>query len=266
MFRPIPPISPRRALLSATALLVAISAPAAHAQPSPSPTPAPTPTQTQTQAPPPVVTPPPAQAPAPAPTQTPNPTRSRIPPQTSSQTPTPSPDDGGGSGAGVAAGIAAGIIAGAILSDAARRSAAAASAPRVALVRARLRYDDGRLVRASVGQTRVVDTYAPKDVARDAGDWRVEIYGSARARSRRRSRGRSDGELLREYRILDPALGVKREALPGAPTTFERVVLDGEYPWRLVVPLYEGETAYDVSRVRVVDTRTGEQVLSLSLQ
>ncbi len=150
----------------------------------------------------------------------------------------------------------------------ARRAARpAAIAPRVALIKATVYYNDSRALSATVREVRLVNTYAPKSYARDAGDWMVMIYGYGVEESVGR-RGNDNAErpprLLRRYRVLDPGVGVLRETPPGSDQPFERVLLNGPYEWRLVAPLYDGDAQYDVRTIEVIDMRNGRVLLSQS--
>ncbi|MEO1014073.1 MAG: hypothetical protein AAFX08_02680 [Pseudomonadota bacterium] len=146
----------------------------------------------------------------------------------------------------------------------------AAAPPRVALINATIYYNNGRALSATVREARLVNSYAPKSFAQDAGDWMVMIYGFEVGEDAGQQQGPDDvqrarpseARLLKRYRILDPGVGVERETPPGSEQAFERVLLNGPYEWRLVAPLYEGARKFDPRTIEVIDTRTGRVVLS----
>lgn len=155
--------------------------------------------------------------------------------------------------------------------------------PRVAYLRVTLFARDGVLQGAALQDTAIVNSYAPKTFARDSGEWMVMVYGqgmpvdtpmdtaAAMAEARRQAgpEGRDwQGRLLSRYRIRNPLNGIEQQALmpssgssPGA--LYEPVRLTGQYDWRLVLPLYDDEMAYDVDSIRIVDIDNEREVLAV---
>ncbi len=173
----------------------------------------------------------------------------------------------------------------------------ATAAPRTAIIDATLDAANGELSRpARVDGVRVIRSYAPKEFARDQGDWVVALFcerncdGSqpqtddpqfddrqgydpttgapvAAARDPRAYYADNTARRLRAYRVLNPLHDIERETdgRPGAVFLFEPVRWSGPYKWELIVPLYDQAGPMPVDRIEVREIATERLVLETRL-
>lgn len=106
----------------------------------------------------------------------------------------------------------------------------------------------GRTVKAEVKSTKVIDSFAPKSVQRDAGDWEVRVTG----------------ERDLKYRVPNPLTSIEAENPDDKPVPFEGVRVES-YEWTLVVPLYHEGKPLNAETIEVVDLVTGESILRASV-
>lgn len=107
---------------------------------------------------------------------------------------------------------------------------------------------DGKRVSAEVQSLEVIDSFAPKVVARSGGEWEVRLLG-----------GR---ELA--YKVPDPLDDIEAERLDDEKQPYESVPLDN-YDWTLIAPLYQDAEPLRVTSVRVVDLETGQVILETEI-
>jgi hypothetical protein len=107
---------------------------------------------------------------------------------------------------------------------------------------------DGDTVVAEVKSTRVIDNYAPKSVARSAGDWEVRVFG--------------ERELA--YLVPNPFLDVEIEDPENQKAPFHVVPADA-LDWTLIVPLYDQGQPLGATRIEVTDVDTKAIILTAEL-
>jgi len=108
---------------------------------------------------------------------------------------------------------------------------------------------DGQRVSAEVRSQEVITSFAPKSVARSAGEWEVRISG--------------ERELT--YQIPNPLLDIEVENPDDRDSPFEMVPTDG-YEWTLIVPLYHEGEPLGATAIQVVDIETGETILETDVR
>lgn len=107
----------------------------------------------------------------------------------------------------------------------------------------------GDKVTAEIRSNEVIDNFAPKSVARSAGEWEVRLLGGKEFK----------------YLIPNPLLDVEVEN-PKAPADnpFDSVPVE-TLDWTLIVPLYDQGQPLGATRVQVVDTATGNTILETDI-
>lgn len=103
---------------------------------------------------------------------------------------------------------------------------------------------DGDKVTARIRSQAIVDTFAPKSVARSAGDWEVRIRG--------------DKELA--YQVPNPMLDVEIENPEDEKNPYDTAPTE-KLDWTLVVPLYDQGQPLGAKSIQVVDLATGNVVI-----
>lgn len=107
---------------------------------------------------------------------------------------------------------------------------------------------DGQKVTAEIRSQEVVDNFAPKAVARSAGEWEVRVGG--------------EKELV--YQIRNPLLDVEAENTNDPENPYVYVPTE-TLDWTLVVPLYDEGQPLGATSVQVVDLATGEIILETAV-
>jgi hypothetical protein len=107
---------------------------------------------------------------------------------------------------------------------------------------------DGDTVVAEVKSTLVIDNYAPKSVARSAGEWEVRVLG--------------ERELT--YRVPNPFLDVEIEDPENQKAPYHAVPTDA-LDWTLIVPLYDQGQPLGATRIEVTDVDTKAVILATDL-
>jgi len=108
---------------------------------------------------------------------------------------------------------------------------------------------DGERVSGKVRAQSVVANFAPKSVARSAGEWEVRV----------------DGEKDLSYLIPNPLTDVEIED-PNDPNSPGSVVELNALDWTLVVPLYADGQSLGATSVQVVDVATKAVILEAQVQ
>jgi hypothetical protein len=104
---------------------------------------------------------------------------------------------------------------------------------------------DGQKVQGRVLSQKVISSFAPKSVARSAGEWEVRIKGQK--------------DLV--YQIPNPLTDIEVERPDDEKQPFEAVKTDS-YDWTLIVPLYHDGEPLGARTIEVVDLSTQTTVLS----
>jgi hypothetical protein len=104
-------------------------------------------------------------------------------------------------------------------------------------------------VTARVARARVVAGAAPKLFARNSGDWEVRLKGRTPM----------------SYRIPNPLADIEIENPKGSRSPFSQVVPTGPVPVQIVVPLTRDGRSLGVESIEIVDTVTGQTILSAPL-
>lgn len=125
-----------------------------------------------------------------------------------------------------------------------QRPAALPSEGQQVLVAEVLLFADGEQVRAELRSLEVVDSFAPKVVARSGGTWEIRLLGGK--------------ELT--YQIPNPLADIEAERPDDEKQPFETVTTD-TYEWTLIAPLYRDGEPLGASRVQVVDLEAGQTIL-----
>jgi hypothetical protein len=107
---------------------------------------------------------------------------------------------------------------------------------------------DGATVVAEVTSTQVIDNYAPKSVARSAGDWEVRVLG--------------EREL--SYLVPNPFLDVEIEDPENQKAPYHAVPTDA-LDWTLIVSLYDQGEPLGATRIEVTDVDTKAVILTADL-
>lgn len=107
---------------------------------------------------------------------------------------------------------------------------------------------DGETIVAEVKSTEVIDSYAPKSVARSAGEWEVRVLG--------------ERELA--YRVPNPFLDVEIEDPEDQKAPYHAVPTDA-LDWTLIVPLYDQGQPLGATRIEVTDVDTKAVILAIDL-
>lgn len=118
----------------------------------------------------------------------------------------------------------------------------------VVVLEIQIRRDDDSLAAELISQ-RVVDSFAPKDVARSAGDWEVRISG--------------DRDLA--YLIPNPLADIEVENPQDERAPFAGVQLTS-FDWTLVVPLYHDGKPLGAQTIQITDLTTGDTILRVPVQ
>jgi hypothetical protein len=107
---------------------------------------------------------------------------------------------------------------------------------------------DGGKVAAEVRSKEVIDSFAPKSVARSAGEWEVRVLG--------------EKELT--YRIPNPLLDVEIEDPENVKAPYQAVPTE-TLDWTLIVPLYDQGEPLGATQIEVVDIESGAVILATDL-
>jgi hypothetical protein len=103
---------------------------------------------------------------------------------------------------------------------------------------------------AEVRSAVVLDGFAPKVVARSAGEWQVRVIG--------------EKEL--KYLIPNPLLDVEADGERDDPNDpYDQVILE-TYDWTLIVPMYDQGAALGATSVEVTDVASGNVILTTELK
>lgn len=108
---------------------------------------------------------------------------------------------------------------------------------------------DGDRITAEVLSLEVIDSFAPKVVARSAGEWEVRLLGGGK-------------ELA--YRIPDPLTDIEAERPDDEKRPYESVTTD-RYDWTLIAPLYDEAEPLGATTAQVVDVETGQLILEIDI-
>lgn len=119
-----------------------------------------------------------------------------------------------------------------------------ASGQEVSVLQVQLQ-SDGQTVHGRVLSQKVISSFAPKSVARSAGEWEVRIKGRQ--------------ELV--YQIPNPLTDIEIERPDDKRQPFETVKTDS-YEWTLIVPLYHDGESLGARTIEVIDLSTQTTVLS----
>ena len=104
--------------------------------------------------------------------------------------------------------------------------------------------------RAEVRSATVLDSFAPKVVARSAGEWQVRVIG--------------EKEL--KYLIPNPLLDVEADGERDDPKDpYDQVILE-TYDWTLIVPIYDQGATLGAKSVEVTDVASGNVILTTDLK
>lgn len=106
-----------------------------------------------------------------------------------------------------------------------------------------------RQVTARVTKVQMVVTAAPKVFARSAGEWEVRLIGRTPL----------------SYRIPNPLTDIEVENPPGSKSPFSQVEPSGPVPVQIVVPLTRDGRTLGVQTIEIVDTATGQRIVSVPL-
>jgi hypothetical protein len=119
----------------------------------------------------------------------------------------------------------------------------------VAVIEVALRAD-GEKATGEVRSATVIDGFAPKVVARSAGDWQVLVKG--------------EHEL--KYLIPNPLLDIEAESEKDDPKDpYDQVQL-GTYDWTLIVPMYDLGVSLGATSVEVSDVASGNVIFTTELK
>ena len=109
---------------------------------------------------------------------------------------------------------------------------------------------DGEKVSGEILSAVVIDSFAPKEIARSAGEWQVRVIGEKEVK----------------YLILNPLLDIEADAeKPEENDPYDQVTLDS-FEWTLVVPLYDQATAFGATAVEVSDVASGNVIFKADLK
>ena len=104
-------------------------------------------------------------------------------------------------------------------------------------------------VTARVTRTRVITAAAPKVFARSSGEWEVRLIGRTPV----------------SYRIPNPLTDIEVENPVGSKSPFSQVEPSGPVPVQIVVPLTRGGRSLGVQSIEIVDTTTGQTIITVPL-
>ena len=102
---------------------------------------------------------------------------------------------------------------------------------------------------ARVGKVQVVNGAAPKVFARNSGDWEVRLKGRTPV----------------SYRIPNPLTDIEIENPKGSKSPFSQVEQAGPVPVQIVVPLSRDGRSLGVESIEIVDTVTGQTIVTAPL-
>lgn len=106
-----------------------------------------------------------------------------------------------------------------------------------------------RQISARVTSAHMIVAAAPKVFARSTGEWEVRLIGRTPA----------------SYRIPNPLTDIEVENPPGSKSPFSQVEPTGPVPVQIVVPLTRDGRTLGVQTIDIVDTVTGQRIVSVPL-
>ena len=107
---------------------------------------------------------------------------------------------------------------------------------------------DGEQISAEVRSVEVIDSVAPKVVARSGGEWEVRLSGGK--------------ELV--YQIPNPLDDIEAERLEDEKQPYESVPVDS-FDWTLIAPLYYEAEDIGATTVHVLDLETGQVIIEFEI-